>query len=277
MCKAAKMLQLPRFSEPVIERQSVADDLAAISSVRSREQGHERFGVAVRHIVEQDDAPTRGTCRSDPHVMLAARGFRTLQNLKRRLVKVDVRLFEHRLVHQIDDRHDLLAADGIHPHAHRAGTHISQAQPLELLALAGQGQAIVELCRRYVGQERGARHRFRQQLQRYRGDLYPRMVAAARILRPHVLHHNELRRRVFVLFRDFLPDTLKRRAVDRADLLVLRQIVHHLFAREVLRYRLAARLGVALVRTDALSAGLVISRRDRGQDLGLVEQHSLVG
>ena len=85
------------------------------------------------------------------------------------------------------------------------------------------------------------------------------MVATTRVFRPHVLQHNELWRCVFVLFGDLLPDPYPRRAVHRADLLALGHIVHDLFTREFIRYR------------------LLVGRRDRGEHLGLVEQHSLIG
>ena len=67
----------------------------------------------------------------------------------------------------------------------------------------------------------------------------------------------------------------------RAHFLFGRQIVFDLDAREVLRDRLAMSIGgtLALVRIDLRGALAVclLRRLDRGEHLGLVEQHRLVG
>jgi len=65
----------------------------------------------------------------------------------------------------------------------------------------------------------------------------------------------------------------------RATLLVLSDIVRNVFARKLFRDRLATAGMDSLVRSDRRRAARVGGIRcfDRGEDLGLVEQHLLIG
>ena len=90
----------------------------------------------------------------------------------------------------------------------------------------------------------------------------------------------DLRRLEAIALAGLLTDTRERmwHQALRTDLLRLRQVVLDLDPRKVLRDRFASAGMRALVRADfrgALTLGL-LGGFDRGQDLGLVEQHRLI-
>src|ERR1700688_3148550 len=89
-----------------------------------------------------------------------------------------------------------------------------------------------------------------------------------------------LRRLEAIALAGLLADALERvwHGALRADLLCLRQVVDDLDARKMFRDRFASTGMLALVRVNlrgALTLGL-LGGFDRGQDLGLVEQHRLI-
>ena len=89
----------------------------------------------------------------------------------------------------------------------------------------------------------------------------------------------DLRRLEAIALTGLLADPFERmrHRTLRADLLRLRQIVRNLDAWKMLRDRFTSTSVLALVRVDlrgALTLGL-LGGFDRGQDLGLVEQHRL--
>ena len=116
-----------------------------------------------------------------------------------------------------------------------------------------------------------------------RGDCHALMAVPAGVLRVHVPLDPHLRRLVVISLADLFPDPLPHpaRPVVLAPLLLRGQVVHDLLAGQMGGDRLAAagvRARFAFMGCHGRSTGLIGRFRclDRGEHLGLVEQHLLL-
>ena len=108
----------------------------------------------------------------------------------------------HSLVFSAADRESAYVIDGLmHNEVVKSNIHSTDAFGYSEAIFGTSHLLGVSYAPRFKNLKRQRLYIFRS---RHRGDQYAAMVAAVRVLRPHVLQHNELRRRVFVLFRDLL-------------------------------------------------------------------------
>ena len=129
-------------------------------------------------------------------------------------------------------------------------------------------------------QKRGAGVRLRQQLCWDGRDLDRRAAAAggAAIAMANMPLDPDQRAPITIAFAHLLTESLEGGAVVRASRLMLRDIVRNVFARKLFRDGLAAAGMRALVRGDRRRSVRLrrIRGLDRGEHLGLVEQHLLI-
>lgn len=102
------------------------------------------------------------------------------------------------------------------------------------------------------------------------------MLSAARTgnLQPAVMQHPDLRRHDVELLGGFLAHHFQARAVVRADLVGLNQVMDYLFARQV-RWQRAAMTACTGVASNRRDGSAVFLRLHRGVDFGLIEQAQL--
>jgi len=208
--------------------------------------------------------------------MIGAPCFVAFQYLHRRLIHMNERIAQHLLVHQVDQRHDILAAEQDHPARHR-GAWQRHADARELRLLAVKRCAIDVLGRGDMCKQRGCRIALGKQLRRCRSKPHALLATGAAVLQAHMSDDLQLRRHVVQLLGLFIADHLKGAAIVRAALVALGQIMNDFDARQFLRQRFASRLP-AYRRRDHEHLGRTVRRRRMRDGLSLIEQQSrLVG
>ena len=223
-------------------------------------------------VVKQHDALAWRTSRSHPHPVIGGGFFVTVKHLKARLIAVNERSFQQMLVQQVDQGHEMRAAEPDHPAGHRRASQIN-AQSLELPFLAIQRKAIDELRGDDMGQQRRRGQALGEDLHGDRRDRDAALTAGAGVLGPNVADHADLRGLEVQLLKNFFPDTYQGSSVGGADLLLIGQVVHDLYPRQRCGKLPAATLA-ALVGGDRNALGCALG--GPGEGFCLVEQPCLI-
>src|SRR5438046_4677782 len=104
---------------------------------------------------------------------------------------MDQRMLEHLLVQEVDEWHQVGAAEANHPTGHRCAAE-RDTEPGKLRLLAIKRQAIDELGGDDVRQERGRRQTLGEERQWGGRDLYPLPTARTAVLGSDVPQHPHL-------------------------------------------------------------------------------------